>query len=250
MKKHLSKILLGLALLCLPLLAIAQTNILAGEFSPPNNITGSPYTDAGALIVGLMLVGVILKNAFPDFPNRLIPLCTFIMGTLGYMVMTDSPMASGKAWFTSILVAATATGLHSGLKNTFQVAGEKIVTLAFSTSFFLLVLTGCNTIPKAVVTVDSVVDGAMKEWAMAQRDGRTTPAFDAEVMSLHRQFNKAKLDAAVIWETYLRTGNTSDAASALRILKNAAVPLIDRLVPVNRSALTESQQRLAIANQP
>lgn len=151
------KTLLGLTLLALvfmPLFAFAQTNNLIGSSSDSSSVTGSPYGDAGAIIAVLMVVGGILKNAFPDFPNRFVPLITWLIGTFGYMLMTGASWGDGKAWFNAFMVAASATGIHSGIKNTFQ--NQEVVDAAKKVGVILLFglmslsFVGCQNAPVQV----------------------------------------------------------------------------------------------------
>jgi hypothetical protein len=113
-----TKLLLSVfGLFGLALVACGQTNLLAAD-TFPSSLTPSPFTDAMSLILGLMGAGAILKHAVPQFPNRFIPLTTMLMGTVGYMLMTDADWSNGKAWFMSFLISASATGTHSGIKHT------------------------------------------------------------------------------------------------------------------------------------
>lgn len=73
----------------------------------------------GSVVAGLMLVGAILKHAFPAFPNRLIPLATLLLGIVSYLTLTGG-WTSGPQWIAAVIAAATATGAHSGIKNTLQ----------------------------------------------------------------------------------------------------------------------------------
>lgn len=73
----------------------------------------------GSVIVGILLVGAIFKNAFPSFPNRLIPLLTWLLGVAAYLALTNG-WANAQQWLAAIIAAASATGIHSGIKNTFQ----------------------------------------------------------------------------------------------------------------------------------
>jgi len=73
----------------------------------------------GGVIVGLLTVGALLKNAFPKFPNRLIPLLTWVLGVVGYQALVTG-WTDPKQWLAAVIAAATATGIHSGIKNTVQ----------------------------------------------------------------------------------------------------------------------------------
>lgn len=74
--------------------------------------------DAGIIIAPLLVLGAILKNAFPNFPNRFIPLVTLVAGTVGFVLKSGDHTWNGI--FNAMLVAAAATGIHSGIKNTLQ----------------------------------------------------------------------------------------------------------------------------------
>lgn len=71
----------------------------------------------GSVIMALLLVGGILKNAFPSFPNRVIPLITWLLGVVAYLAISKGWSDPGQ-WIAAIVAAATATGTHSGIKNT------------------------------------------------------------------------------------------------------------------------------------
>ena len=73
----------------------------------------------GGVIVGLLTVGALLKNAFPKFPNRLIPFFTWVLGVAGYQALSGG-WSDPKQWVAAVIAAATATGIHSGIKNTVQ----------------------------------------------------------------------------------------------------------------------------------
>lgn len=96
---------------------MAQTNgVIVKELTPlPSE---SIVFDASVIIGPLMVAAYILKHAFPAFPNRFIPLLTWVGGITGYLIKSGDTSANGI--FTAVLVAATATGIHSGIKNTFQ----------------------------------------------------------------------------------------------------------------------------------
>lgn len=76
-----------------------------------------------SIVAGLMLVGAILKNAIPQLPNRWIPLITWILGVIAYLSLTNG-WKDANQWIAAIVTAATATGAHSGIKNT--LAGNSV----------------------------------------------------------------------------------------------------------------------------
>jgi hypothetical protein len=116
----------------------------AAVSAPALGATGVDIGDAGVIILPLLIVGLILKNAFPAFPNRFIPLLTLIAGTGGFVLKTGNTSANGI--FTAFLVAASATGIHSGFKNTFAVgvSGGAANLLAVFLGLSMC-LTGCTT---------------------------------------------------------------------------------------------------------
>lgn len=79
--------------------------------------TNINLTEFGGVIAALLIVGALLKNAFPSFPNRLIPLSTWLLGVLAYLAISKGWADPGQ-WIVAIVAAATATGTHSSVKNT------------------------------------------------------------------------------------------------------------------------------------
>lgn len=88
-----------------------------------NDTVNISLTEFGGVIVALLVVGAILKNAFPSFPNRIIPLITLFGGVLAYQA-TSNGWTDPKQWIAAIVAAATATGIHSGIKNTVEKRDE------------------------------------------------------------------------------------------------------------------------------
>ncbi len=76
-------------------------------------------TEFGGVIAALLIIGAIFKNAFPSFPNRYIPALTWVIGVVAYLVLV-SGWGDPKQWLYAVIAAATATGIHSGIKNTIQ----------------------------------------------------------------------------------------------------------------------------------
>ena len=73
----------------------------------------------GGVVVALLTVGALLKNAFPAFPNRLIPFLTWLLGVAAYLALSKG-WSEPSQWIAAVVTAATATGIHSGIKNTVQ----------------------------------------------------------------------------------------------------------------------------------
>lgn len=76
-------------------------------------------SEFGGVIAALLIVGTIFKNAFPNFPNRFIPLLTWVLGMGAYLTLTNG-WHDPKQWLAAVVAAATATGTHSAIKNTVQ----------------------------------------------------------------------------------------------------------------------------------
>jgi hypothetical protein len=199
----------------------------------------------GALAaVGGMLAGAGVLTQFSGAPEYAKELCWWLV-LLGFL------MTSFGAGFGLLFARDNDVSTEDVTK----AKAERETNSKKWASFLLLLVVvvavqGCSAIPKTIVTINSVVDGAMKEWTMASRDGRTTPQFDAEVMQYHARFNVAKTKAAVLWEAYMQTGDQANAVATLRTLKASATPLIDFLLPVNRVAIGEAQMKLISANAP
>lgn len=105
-------------------------------------------SEFGGVIAALLIVGTIFKNAFPDFPNRFIPLLTWVLGMGAYLTLTNG-WHDPKQWLAAIVAAATATGTHSAIKNTVQKEGgggvesSKLPLVCLVGTLFLL--TACKT---------------------------------------------------------------------------------------------------------
>jgi hypothetical protein len=81
------------------------------------NIDGAA---AMPIVVAVWVVGGIIKHAIPRLPNNWIPLITWVLSAAAYITVTKD--TSGTGLITGVLVAAMATGIHSGLKNTLEPA--------------------------------------------------------------------------------------------------------------------------------
>lgn len=112
-------------LLLVALCAFGQTNLVPVDTAPVNGGSISINLAEFGSVAGVLLVlGAVLKNAFPNFPNRFIPLLTWIVGVLAYLALSGA-WSDPKQWIAAILASATATGIHSGVKNTFSAAEVK-----------------------------------------------------------------------------------------------------------------------------
>lgn len=74
--------------------------------------------DAAPIMLGVLGVGALLKHAFPAFNNRWIPLLTWTLGTIAFVLKSQDYSVTGI--FIGVVVAAAATGIHSGIKNTVE----------------------------------------------------------------------------------------------------------------------------------
>lgn len=93
-------------------------------------------------------------------------------------------------------------------------------------------LGACMTVNKATVTLTSVVDVAMKDWAQASVAGRTTPELDAKVITAHNQYRDVCGAIVPIYEAAIANGENPDATAVLTTLRAAVDPLMDLLMPV------------------
>jgi hypothetical protein len=73
----------------------------------------------GPVVAALLVVGGILKNAVPSFPNRLIPVVILVLGMLAYLALSAGWGDPGQ-WVAAFVAAAAAIGAHSGVKNSLE----------------------------------------------------------------------------------------------------------------------------------
>ena len=112
-------------------------------------------------------------------------------------------------------------------------------------------LVGCTTMFTSIVTVTEVVDSAMKNWAHLSATGQTTVAFDAKVVQAHDAYRKAAATAQIALQTYKRTNDAKDFATALSAARDGALPLIDLIASIlNPTAGVKLQNQLTKASQP
>lgn len=97
---------------------------------------------------------------------------------------------------------------------------------------FTLGLIGCATLNKAVVTVTSVVDVAMTDWAKASVAGKTTPELDAKVKAAHLEYRRVCGELVPIYEASIAAGDSPKAADVLKSLRAAVDPLMDLILPL------------------
>lgn len=113
--------------------------------------------------------------------------------------------------------------------------------------FVLMLAVGCSTLNKAVVTVTSVVDVAMTDWAKASVAGKTTPELDAKVKAAHAEYRRVCGQLVPIYESAIAAGDTPKAADVLKSLRSAVDPLMDLILPLVTT--TEAQTLTKNLNQ-
>jgi Na+-translocating ferredoxin:NAD+ oxidoreductase RnfG subunit len=127
----------------------------------------------------------------------------------------------------------------------------KKITKVSITLFVIAFLSGCGTLYTGIVTVTSVVDSAMKQWAHASNTHQTTPEFDARVTALHNQYRASAAVAQASLKAYKVSGNQSDFAAALAAAQAGAGPLIDLIAGLLApSKSVELRTSLTKATQP
>ncbi len=116
---------------------------------------------------------------------------------------------------------------------------------------FTFGLVGCMTVNKAVVSVTSVVDVAMQDWAKASVAGKTTKELDAKVMAAHLEYRNVCGRLVPVYEAAIAAGNTPKAADVLSSLRNAVDPLMDLILPlVDTPEATKLTKNLEKASKP
>ncbi len=95
-----------------------------------------------------------------------------------------------------------------------------------------MLLLGCASLYTGVVTITSVVDAAMKDWAALSVAGKTNPAIDKAVTQAHDKYRQSAAVAQTALMTYKTTGNQSDYLNALAAVRAAADGLINLVVPL------------------
>lgn len=112
-------------------------------------------------------------------------------------------------------------------------------------------LIGCSTLYTGVVSLTSVVDSAMKEWAKMSVAGKTTPDFDAKVVKAHDQYRAACGVAQAALIQYKAGGDQAKYISALQAAKVAASGLLDIILPLLTVDKADTfRGQLAKANSP
>lgn len=185
----------------------------------------------GGTILGILTVGAFLKNAFPAFPNRFIPLLTWAMGALAYLTLSNG-WTDPKQYLAAIITAATATGLHSGVKNTVGDAKPASGIGALLMCGLLLVpaatLTGCAGSPKpfqAVSVTVITVDSAMTAWGKYVAQYKPSEADEMKVKAAHEKYQASMIVVADAGKAY--SEGTGPQGSLDIAIANSAVALGD-----------------------
>lgn len=86
-------------------------------------MTLDPENLAG-ILSALLLVGAILKHAV-GFPTKYIPLLLLVGGELCWLAMTRG-WSDPAQWLAGLIAVASAIGVHSGVKNSFEKKGDQL----------------------------------------------------------------------------------------------------------------------------
>lgn len=105
-------------------------------------------------------------------------------------------------------------------------------TKAYLSVLVVGLLVGCSTLYSGIVTITSVVDSAMKQWASLSVAGKSTPAIDAKVTLAHDNYRKAAASAQSALIAYKASGDQTAYVAALNATRAAASGLIDLIVPL------------------
>lgn len=89
----------------------------------------------------------------------------------------------------------------------------------------------CQTLFTSTVTITSVVDSAMKQWAALSVKGTTGPVIDAKVVDAHNKYRAACGVAQAALVAYKASGDQTQYVAALSAVKAAAGGIIDLIVP-------------------
>lgn len=112
-----------------------------------------------------------------------------------------------------------------------------------------MILTACSTFNASVITITSVVDSAMKEWAQLSVAGKTTVAIDSKVVMAHDRYRQACSVVQTALIEYKQSGNNASYVAALSAARASADGLIDLVTPLLiDSKATALKTKLSKAN--
>lgn len=101
-----------------------------------------------------------------------------------------------------------------------------------ATTIVTLLLVGCASFSKTVVTVTAVVDSAMKEWAALSVNGKTTPSVDAKVVQAHNTYRASCAIVQTALIKYKETGDQAPYLQAFAAARAAADGLLELITPL------------------
>lgn len=96
----------------------------------------------------------------------------------------------------------------------------------------LILVLGCASLYTGVVTITSVVDSAMKNWAQLSVAGSTSVAIDKEVVIAHDKYRAAAAVAQASLKAYKAGGNQLDYQNAMAAVRVAASGVLDLITPL------------------
>ena len=96
----------------------------------------------------------------------------------------------------------------------------------------ILVVFGCSTFYQSVITMTSVTESAMKQWAALSVAGKTSPAIDAKVSAANAVYRQAAANAQAALIAYRANGDQGTYVAALNAAKVAAQAILDLITPL------------------
>lgn len=184
-----------------------------------------------------------------------IRLISLLIGS-GAAVTVTAATGGAKLWI------AVLCGLGTGATNLFHALSDKPgigasedkpkspLPLILLFAVGLSLLCGCGTLYNSIVTVNDVETAAMKEWAKAHNDGKTSEALDRKVLAAHAAFNRAKLDTKILLEAYKANGDKSKLEQSLAVVRAAIEPVLDLIAEFNAPKAASLQTAAANATKP
>lgn len=110
-----------------------------------------------------------------------------------------------------------------------------------------VLLYGCASTYKAVVTLAETEKAAMRLWATAHNDGKTTVELDNKVRALNAKFLAARAVAVAALKAYKEgQGSQSDYELALNTLRATVPPVLDLIVQFT-TPQQQKEMRAAVA---
>ena len=96
----------------------------------------------------------------------------------------------------------------------------------------LLIAVSCTNLFTGIVTFRDVRDVALKDWAQASHEGKTTKALDDAVIAQDKHVQEAAKVAQDALETFQANGDKAAYIKALSVLQVAVSDLVSIVVPV------------------